>query len=140
MTLDLDHNAKTWQGRERHYVAYQEVDCSDITVPSDGKVKVMTIPANSYVARVRTKVTTAEGSAADLDVGDSSTVNEFGDALDINSTSTDNFDTNGGNSGAIYTSADYIQFFFKDNGADTVYQASTCVIGLWVELIDFSAQ
>lgn len=139
MALDLSHDARSWFATGRHYVAYQEVDCSSITVPSDGKVKAITVPSGFIVDRVRYKVETAEGSAADLDIGDSSNVDQFADAADINDATVDTVDTTGG-SDSPYTSEDYVQLFFKDNGADTAYQASTAVIQVWVEMVDFNTQ
>lgn len=139
MALDMNKDARSWFGEGRHFVAYQEIDCSDITVPSDGKVKAITIPSGFIVDRVRYKVETAEGSAADLDIGDSSDDDQFADAVDINDDTVDVFDTTGGTD-SPYTSEDYIQLFFKDNAADTPYQADTCVIQLWVEMVDFNTQ
>lgn len=140
MALDLSNTGKSWQGRKRHYVAYHEVDCSEITVPSDGTVKVFTIPDEFEVVKVRTKVVTAEGSALDIDVGDSNTVNDFGDALDGNDNTVDSFDTAGGNSAAPYTSADYIKLTFKENMTDNATQPSTCKVQVWAEMVDWGTQ
>jgi hypothetical protein len=137
MALDLNHTARV--DSQRVYTPQVEVDCSEITVPSDGKVKAMTIPAGFLVKEVRTQVLTAEGSALDIDVGDSSTVNQFGDALDGNDDSVDNLDTSGG-SDTPYTSEDYIQVMFKDNGADTANQPSTVKVRVTARFVDLGAQ
>jgi len=138
MALDMNKTARA--DSQRIFTPQVTIDCSEITVPSDGKVQVMDIPAGFYVDMVRTEVLTEEGSALDIDVGDSSDVDEFGDALDGNDDSVDNLDTNGGNNGAIYTSDDYIQVMFKDDDADTANQPSTCKVRVTALCYDLGAQ
>lgn len=137
MALDLNHTARA--DSRRVYTPQVVVDCSSITVPSDGKVKAMTIPAGFEAKEVRTEVVTAEGSALDIDVGDSSTVDQFGDALDGNDDTVDNLDTAGGSDNP-YTSEDYILISFKDNSADTANQASTVKVRITAVFYDLGAQ
>lgn len=136
MALDLQHTARV--DSKRVYTPQVEVNCSKITVPSDGKVKAMTIPAGFNVQEVYTEVLTAEGSALDIDVGDSGTVNQFGDALDGNA-STTNLDTSGGSS-TPYTSDDYLQLMFKADGTDNATQPSTVKVRVTCVMFDLGAQ
>lgn len=138
MALDLDKTARA--DSQRVYTPQVVVDCSEITVPSDGKVKVMTIPAGFYVDTVRTVVETAEGSSLDIDVGDDSNVDEFGDALDGNDDTVDNFDTSGGNSGAPYTSDDYLQVMFKADDTNNATQPSTVKLRITAICYDLGAR
>lgn len=124
MVLDLSNTARAQDTAV--FKAQQVVDCSKVTVPSDGKVKVMSVPPGWNVDTVYTEVITQEGSALDIDVGDSSTVNQFGDALDGNAATT-NLDTSGGSS-TPYTSEDKIELFFKADGTDNATQPTTVAV------------
>jgi len=135
--LDLNNNARA--DSKRVYTPQVVVDCSEISVPSDGKVKVMDIPAGFEAKEVRTEVLTAEGSALDVDVGDADTVNTFGDGLDGNSTATDNLDTSGGSSNP-YASDNSLQVMFKDDGTDTANQASTVKLRITAVFYDLGVQ
>jgi len=117
------------------YVISRVVDCSEVTVPVDGTVNVIDVPENCYLSMVRTNVLTAEGSALDIDVGDGSDADGFGDALDGNDTDVDSMDTD---SAGMYASGGTISVVFKDNGTDDANQPDTCKILVQALVYDFN--
>ncbi len=137
MTLSLNNTARV--DTNRVYVAQQVIDCSEISVPSDGQVDVMDIPAGFDAQLVRTEVLTAEGSTLKVDVGDTGTIDTFGSDLDANSTSTDNVDTSGGSS-SPYTSDDNLRIKFLGSTDGSATQPSTAKLRITAVFFDIGPQ
>ena len=138
MALDLTRGGGGKPSDEfgrKAYVISRVLDCSKVSVPVDGKVDMIDIPENAYLEVVRTKVLTAQGAALDIDVGDGSTVNEFGDALDGNDADVDSVDTA---SAGMYADGGTITVAFKDDGTDDANQPDTCKIMVQALVFDFN--
>lgn len=59
------------------------------TFDQNDVLQIWDIPAGTLILGVKVKCHTAEGAACLIDVGDGSTVDGFGDGVDVNSTDTD---------------------------------------------------
>jgi hypothetical protein len=71
-------------------------------------VKLLTIPAGTYVLGVKNKVITAQGATCTMGVGDSAGATTYGSAQNLNTT-TDAFNVPSTNTaGKYYAAADYI--------------------------------
>lgn len=113
------------------FVISNEVDCAKDAVPADGIVQLINIPADYMVIGVRTQVLTPEGAALDIDVGDGSTVNKYGDALDGNAATDNLYSTVGMNA-----SASVLQVMFKADGTDNAAQPSNVKVRVTAALIE----
>ena len=119
-----------------------EVDADALTVPSDGTVQLMKVPAGTMITFVHVEIDTKEGEACYVDIGDGDDVNRFVDDLDANSSAGDT-ETSRENDGSgtgvfLYESADTIDLLFESDGGETAMQADTAVVT--VTIAGFQAQ
>jgi hypothetical protein len=71
-----DGNALNHQDGGKTFVVKRTVDCSANNVAQADVVKLMNVPANTFVKQVIVNVRTAEGGTLTLDVGDHAIAND----------------------------------------------------------------
>lgn len=85
-TYDLTAGVGLPYQRAVTYMLEREVNCATQNLANGDVAQVIDIPAGSLVRSVMVEVSTAEGGAATIDVGDGSDANGFLAAVDVNAT------------------------------------------------------
>lgn len=79
-----DTAALPWEGARKCYVIEKTIDCSVNELGSGDTAELLAIPAGTFVSAVFTDVTTAEGSAATVTVGDGTDPNGWATSANVN--------------------------------------------------------
>lgn len=151
-SLGFDKGSAAYTDRGLHKVSVQEVKldfaaiaaartaASATALAATDVLEVLPVPAGTFVLSVGYDVTTAEGAAATIDVGDGADPNGYLDAVDLNSTGSGAMalalteaapnTVTGYSAGKYYAADDTIDISLDQNGIDTA------VVRLWAVFID----
>lgn len=109
------------------FVLKNRIDFSEVNTAASDVVQALTIPANTMVIDVMTRLITAEGGTLTATVGDGGSAAGWDGSVDLNTTagtvtqSVEGTDARKASNatGYVYTSADTIDLTMSANAADT---------------------